>query len=91
MSSSIPKQEVKTAPTVDLSEFFKEAHHKKCPVPNILESLNEEQRKKVSLALISPEITHMMITKRLVEWSGAKINPGSVGRHRRNECACGRS
>lgn len=72
---------------VDLSEFRSQTGPP-CSVSVALSRLSDEQRKKILAAFDEPSIAGAMIHLRLKEWSGARLAPATVLRHRRKECSC---
>ncbi len=74
---------------VDLSEFDSGAHLRGpgCTVKAAMERLSEDRAEKVRAALESP-LTNRVIAERLSDWAGMTVRFGTVGRHRRGDCAC---
>jgi hypothetical protein len=75
----------------DLSEFLEATakHGPSCSIGTILPVLADEQKDRLGAALATDEIPATAIAKVLTRWSGQKVQPATVRRHRKNECACG--
>ncbi len=75
---------------IDLSEFDNAVRIKGpvCTVRTAIERLSEDRAEKVQAAFES-DLTNRAIAERLSDWSGMTVRFGTVGRHRRGDCACG--
>jgi hypothetical protein len=75
----------------DLSEFFAETakHGPSCSMVAVIESLADEEKEKLGLALSQGDIPSTAIARVVSRWTGQKIAATTVRRHRKGECGCG--
>jgi hypothetical protein len=75
----------------DLSEFLEATakHGPSCSIGTIAPGLADEQKEKLGAALAAEEIPATAIAKVVSRWSGQKVQPATIRRHRKGECACG--
>lgn len=61
-----------------------------CSVGLMLDGLSDDERDDVASALDDPAIPYTVLSRGLAK-AGHKIGPESIKRHRKGECACGKS
>lgn len=75
----------------DLSEFRAETAKQgpTCTMVAAIESLTEQQQDNLGAALSAGDIPSTAIARVVSKWTGGKIAPTTVRRHRKGECGCG--